>query len=43
VVIALEAVGTIMTGTPSGVAGGKLECEVDGVGGLTVTSRAPLK
>ena len=37
----------IMTGTPSGVAacvaGDKLECEVEGVGTLTVTIGAPLK
>jgi len=37
----------IMTGTPSGVAatvaGDKLECEIEGVGQLTVTIGAPLK
>jgi len=37
----------IMTGTPSGVAacvaGDKLECEIEGVGTLTVTIGAPLK
>ena len=37
----------IMTGTPSGVAatvaGDKLECEIDGVGKLTVTIGPPLK
>jgi fumarylpyruvate hydrolase len=36
-----------MTGTPSGVAacvpGDKLECEIEGVGKLTVTVGAPLK
>ena len=37
----------IMTGTPSGVAacvaGDKLECEIEGVGTLTVTIGPPLK
>jgi fumarylpyruvate hydrolase len=37
----------IMTGTPSGVAatvaGDKLECEIEGVGKLTVTIGPPLK
>jgi 2-keto-4-pentenoate hydratase len=37
----------IMTGTPSGVAatvaGDKIECEVEGVGKLTVTIGPPLK
>jgi fumarylpyruvate hydrolase len=44
--VALEAGDIIMTGTPSGVAatvaGDKLECEVDGVGKLTVTIGPPL-
>jgi fumarylpyruvate hydrolase len=39
--VALDAGDIIMTGTPSGVAatvaGDKLECEIDGVGKLTVT------
>ena len=45
--VALEAGDIIMTGTPSGVAatvaGDKLECEVEGVGKLTVTIGSPLK
>jgi len=45
--VALEAGDIIMTGTPSGVAatvaGDRLECEVDGVGKLTVTIGEPLK
>src|SRR5262245_36550074 len=45
--VALDAGDIIMTGTPSGVAaavaGDKLECEVDGVGKLTVTIGPPLK
>jgi fumarylpyruvate hydrolase len=45
--VALEAGDVIMTGTPSGVAatvaGDKLECEVEGVGKLTVTIGQPLK
>ena len=45
--VALEAGDIIMTGTPSGVAatvaGDKLECEVEGVGSLTVTIGQPLK
>jgi fumarylpyruvate hydrolase len=45
--VGLEAGDIIMTGTPSGVAatvaGDKLECEVDGVGKLTVTIGQPLK
>ena len=45
--VALEAGDIIMTGTPSGVAatvaGDKLECEVEGVGKLTVTIGQPLK
>ena len=44
--VALEAGDIIMTGTPSGVAatvaGDKLECEVEGVGKLTVTIGQPL-
>jgi fumarylpyruvate hydrolase len=44
--VALEAGDIIMTGTPSGVAatvpGDKLECEVAGVGTLTVTIGTPL-
>jgi fumarylpyruvate hydrolase len=44
--VALEAGDIIMTGTPSGVAatvaGDKLECEVEGVGTLTVTIGQPL-
>ena len=44
--VALEAGDIIMTGTPSGVAatvpGDKLECEVAGVGSLTVTIGKPL-
>jgi fumarylpyruvate hydrolase len=45
--VALAAGDIIMTGTPSGVAatvpGDKLECEVAGVGTLTVTMGPPLK
>ena len=45
--VALDAGDIIMTGTPSGVAacvaGDKLECEVEGVGKLTVTIGQPLK
>ena len=45
--VALEAGDIIMTGTPSGVAatvaGDKLECEVEGVGKLSVTIGQPLK
>ena len=45
--VALEAGDIIMTGTPSGVAavvaGDKLECEIEGVGTLTVTIGQPLK
>lgn len=45
--VALEAGDIIMTGTPSGVgatvAGDKLECEIEGVGKLTITMTAPLK
>lgn len=44
--VALEAGDVIFTGTPSGVAatvaGDKLECEVEGVGKLTVTLCPPL-
>ena len=43
--VALEAGDIIMTGTPSGVAatvaGDKLECEIEGVGKLTVTIGPP--
>jgi fumarylpyruvate hydrolase len=45
--VALEAGDIIMTGTPAGVAatvaGDKIECEVEGVGKLTVTIGQPLK
>jgi fumarylpyruvate hydrolase len=45
--VALAAGDIIMTGTPSGVAatvaGDRLECEVEGVGRLTVTMGPPLK
>ncbi|MGI8527021.1 MAG: fumarylacetoacetate hydrolase family protein [Pseudolabrys sp.] len=45
--VALSAGDIIMTGTPSGVgatvAGDKLECEVEGVGTLTVTIGPPAK
>ena len=45
--VALDAGDIIMTGTPSGVAatvaGDKLECEVEGVGKLTVTIGQPLQ
>src|SRR6202040_3281459 len=45
--VALAPGDIIMTGTPSGVAatvaGDKLECEVEGVGRLTVTMGPPLK
>jgi fumarylpyruvate hydrolase len=45
--VALEPGDIILTGTPSGVAatvpGDKLECEVEGVGKLTVTIGPPLK
>ena len=45
--VTLEPGDIIMTGTPSGVAatvaGDKLECEIEGVGKLTVTIGPPLK
>ena len=45
--VALAAGDIIMTGTPSGVAatvaGDKLECEIEGVGKVTVTIGPPLK
>ena len=45
--VALEAGDVIMTGTPSGVAatvaGDKIECEVEGVGKLSITIGQPLK
>jgi fumarylpyruvate hydrolase len=45
--VELVAGDIIMTGTPSGVAatvaGDKLECEIEGVGRLTVTIGPPLK
>src|SRR5215471_4692486 len=45
--VALAAGDIIMTGTPSGVAatvpGDKLECEIEGVGGLTVTIGPPAR
>jgi fumarylpyruvate hydrolase len=45
--VALEPGDIIMTGTPAGVAatvaGDKLECEVEGIGKLTVTIGQPLK
>jgi fumarylpyruvate hydrolase len=45
--VALEAGDIIMTGTPSGVAatvaGDKIECEVEGVGKLSVTIGPPLR
>src|SRR5471030_3191970 len=45
--VALEPGDIILTGTPSGVAatvaGDKLECEVEGVGSLTVTIGQPAK
>ena len=45
--VALAPGDVIMTGTPSGVAatvaGDKLECEIEGVGKLTVTIGQPLK
>jgi fumarylpyruvate hydrolase len=45
--VALEAGDIIMTGTPAGVAatvaGDKIECEVEGVGKLSVTIGSPLK
>jgi fumarylpyruvate hydrolase len=45
--VAIEAGDIIMTGTPSGVAatvaGDRIECEVAGVGKLTVTIGQPLK
>ena len=45
--VALAAGDIIMTGTPSGVAatvpGDKLECEIEGVGSLTVTIGPPAK
>ena len=45
--VALAPGDIIMTGTPSGVAatvtGDKLECEVEGVGSLTVTIGQPAK
>jgi fumarylpyruvate hydrolase len=44
--VALEPGDVIMTGTPSGVAatvvGDKIECEVEGVGSVTVTIGPPL-
>jgi fumarylpyruvate hydrolase len=44
--VALEPGDVIMTGTPSGVAatvvGDKIECEVEGVGSVTVTIGSPL-
>ena len=46
-IVSLEAGDIIMTGTPAGVAatvaGDKLECEIEGVGTLTVTIGQPLK
>ncbi|MGE0563830.1 MAG: fumarylacetoacetate hydrolase family protein [Pseudolabrys sp.] len=46
-IVALEAGDIIMTGTPAGVAatvaGDKIECEVEGVGKLTVTIGPPKK
>src|SRR5262249_52968652 len=45
--VALAAGDIIMTGTPSGVAatvpGDKLECEIEGVGSLTVTIGPPAR
>ena len=45
--VALEPGDIIMTGTPAGVAatvaGDKLECEIEGVGKVTVTIGQPLK
>jgi fumarylpyruvate hydrolase len=45
--VTLEPGDIIMTGTPSGVAatvvGDKLDCEIEGVGKLTVTIGPPLK
>jgi fumarylpyruvate hydrolase len=45
--VALEAGDIIMTGTPSGVAatvaGDKIECEVEGIGKLSVTIGPSLK
>jgi fumarylpyruvate hydrolase len=45
--VELAAGDIIMTGTPSGVAatvaGDRIECEIEGVGGLRVTIGAPLK
>jgi fumarylpyruvate hydrolase len=45
--VALAAGDLIMTGTPSGVAatvaGDKIECEIEGVGKLSVTIGSPLK
>ena len=45
--VGLEAGDVIMTGTPAGVGqiavGDKLECEIEGVGTLTVTLGPPLK
>jgi fumarylpyruvate hydrolase len=45
--VELAAGDIIMTGTPSGVAatvaGDKLECEIEGVGKLTVTIGPPAK
>ena len=45
--VTLEPGDIIMTGTPAGVAatvaGDKLECEIEGVGALTVTIGQPLK
>ena len=45
--VALAPGDIIMTGTPSGVAatvaGDTLECEIEGVGKLTVTIGPPLK
>jgi fumarylpyruvate hydrolase len=46
-IVELAAGDIIMTGTPAGVAatvaGDKLECEIEGVGSLTVTIGPPLK
>jgi fumarylpyruvate hydrolase len=45
--VALAAGDIIMTGTPSGVAAtvasDKLECEIEGVGSLTVTIGPPAR
>jgi fumarylpyruvate hydrolase len=46
-IVELKAGDVLFTGTPSGVgptvAGDKLECEIDGVGTLTVTLGPALK